>query len=143
MGHLGDLINGGFLVVKVNAGIEAMCLPLVAYLALTRSSSDSGAGAETLFTKKPTATVVCGWSGGLRPSEGRLLALPFPFELCPPPAQFCPPQQAPLPSTSRPSAHLSSPLPIFLPSLPVRFVSLVHTKILALTRRVKLGVGLK
>ena len=54
-----DLINVGFLVVEVNAGIErhtkAMCLPLVAYLlvALTRSFSEfSGAFAETPFTKK-------------------------------------------------------------------------------------------
>ena len=51
--HLGDLINAGFLVVKVNAGIEAMCLPFVAYLALTRSFSEfSGAFAESPFTKK-------------------------------------------------------------------------------------------
>ena len=50
--HSDDLINVGFLVVKVNAGIEAICLPFVAYLALPRSSFDSGAGAETPLTKK-------------------------------------------------------------------------------------------
>jgi hypothetical protein len=50
---LGDLINVGFLVVKVNAGIEAMCLPFVAYLALTRLFSElSGAYAETPVTNK-------------------------------------------------------------------------------------------
>ena len=53
--HSSDLIYVDFLVVEVNAGIEAMCLHLVAYLlvALTRSFSEfSGAFAETPFTKK-------------------------------------------------------------------------------------------
>ena len=51
--HSSDLINVGFLVVVVNAGIEAICLPPVAYVALTRSFSEfSGAFAETPFTKK-------------------------------------------------------------------------------------------
>ena len=51
--HPGDLINVGFLVAKVNAEIEAICLPPVAYQALIRSFSEfSGAYEETPFTMK-------------------------------------------------------------------------------------------
>jgi hypothetical protein len=46
LGCVGDLINTGFLVVKVNAGIEAMCLPPVLFYGF------SGAYEETPFTKK-------------------------------------------------------------------------------------------
>ena len=38
------------------------------------------------------------------------------------------PQTDALPTSSRPSAHLSLPLPVFLPSIHVRFLSLVHKK---------------